>query len=434
MASIPQSQARPIIRLEFEIGDLAGKDWGHLFSRLEFKAMMNGGYIVRGQLGDSSLNLLSILVRNGYLEKSRSQILPIKFQIKASSVGEPPQTATKEQRAIVLSLNSYGGPADHAYLEFVAIDPASWFLNAGNASGKAYRGKVSDVIKSVVNEYAPDIDLEISDTVDSNRNLYWPMRQDPKTFISSLTDWSSSVTRNKTNWILGMDGNRLVIKEQAELISRQRAFYRFWKGENDTIMSWDMLADNALSIIETKLITQGLSTIAGQYLDPIIDEQEQFVFAKDTTTTNKKIAETTRKESFTKPDDSPGAGPQKVGWSSVAGIPEIYSAGDIGLEYEKYIDGRPRGIWLSLLNNVMRLKLTVLGHGEWAESTGLGCDTVFLKWFTEPDEEGSQLYFYNGNWLIYGFHHTITRAEWKTDLYLARYDWDSSSKKVGGSS
>jgi len=433
MANVPQTQARPIIKLEFLIGDLAGKDFGYLFSRLEFKSMVNGGYIVRGQLGDNKLNLLSLLIKNGYLEKSRSQVLPIKFQLKASAKGEPPQTATKEQRAIVLSLNSYGGPAEHAYLEFVAIDPASWYLNAGDASGKSYKGKVSSVIRQVVEEYAPGINLEISDTIDNDENRFWMMRQDPKTFISSLTDWSSSVTRNKTHWLLGMDGNDLIIKEQAELNSKQRAFYRFWKGKGDTVLSWDMLADNALSIIETKLVTQGLSAIAGQYLDIVTDEKERKVFAKDMTTTSKKVAKTTKKESFTKPDDSVGAGPQKIGWSTVSGLPEIYSAGDIGLPYDEYIDGRPRGIWLNLINNVMRLKLTVRGHGEWSESTGLGVDTVYLKWLTEPDEEGNQLYFYNGNWLVYGFHHVITRGGWKTDLYLARYDFDSLAKKVGGS-
>ena len=137
--------------------------------------MVNGGYIIRCQLGDSALNLLSELVKNGYL-KSRSQILPIKFQLKASTEGVPPQTATKEQRAIVLSLNSYGGPAEHAYVEFVAIDPASWYLNTGDASGRAYKGKVSEVIRQVVARYAPDINLEISSTIDNDQNTFWMMR------------------------------------------------------------------------------------------------------------------------------------------------------------------------------------------------------------------------------------------------------------------
>lgn len=416
--------------MEFEIGNLSGRDFGHLFSRFEFLAMLNGGYIIRAQLGDSALNLLSLLIKNGYLEKSRSQVLPVKFQILASKDGEYPKTATRVQRAIVLSLNSYGGPADHAYLEFVAIDPPSWYLNAGDASGGSYKGKVSEVIQKVVQEYAPGINLEISETIDNDQNRFWMMRQDPKTFISSISDWSSSVTRKKTHWILGMDGNRLSIKEQAELISRPRAFYRFWKGDNDTIKSWDMLADNALSIVETKLLTQGLSAISGQYLDRITDEKEEKIFAKDSRTGNKKVAKTSKKESFTKPDDSPGAGPTKIGWSTVQGIPEVYSAGDLGLEYEKYLDGRPRGMWLNLINSVMRLKLTVLGHGEWSDSLGLGCDTVFLKWMREPDDEDDQLYFHNGVWMVYGFHHTVTRAAWSTDLYLARYDHDSIAKKV----
>jgi hypothetical protein len=431
MVSVPQSQARPLIRIEFEVDGLIGKDFGHLFSRFEFMSMINGGYIIRAQLGDPSINLLSILTKNGYLVSSRSRVLPINFQILASSAGEYPSTATRKQRAIVLSLNSFGGPRDHAYLEFVAIDPPSWYLNAGDASGKSYKGKVSKVIQSIVEEYAPDITLEISETIDNEQNRFWIMRQDPKTFISSLSDWSSSVTRKKTNWILGMNGNKLSIKEQAELLSKSRAFYRFWKGDVDTIKKWDFLADNALSVVQTKLITQGISAISGQYLDRITDKQEQKIFVKDSRTENKKTARTTIKESFKKPDDSPGAGPPRVGWSSVQGIPELYSAGDLGPRYEEYLDGRPRMMWLSLVHNVMRLKLTVLGHGEWSDSMGLGCDTVFLKWRQEPDELGDSLYFHNGVWLVYGFHHIVSRKRWFTDLYLARYDFDSKAEKVG---
>jgi|2_EtaG_2_1085320.scaffolds.fasta_scaffold00165_25 hypothetical protein len=429
----PKTQARPQIKLMFEIGDLGDTDFGGLFSRFEFKAMINGGYIVRCTLFDTHFNLLSKLIKNGYLEKSRSQILPIRFQMRASADGaEFPETATRMQRAIVLSLAATGGSPDMGRLEFIAIDPPSWYLNAGDSSGGVYQGKVSQVIKQVVNEYAPKIKLDISETIDNEQNKFWMMRQDPKTFIASLVDWSASVTRNKTHWLIAMDGNKLTIKEQSELMSKPRAFYRYWKGTGmDTLRSWEFLADNALSIVQTKLLTQGLSAISGQYLDRITDEKEQKIFVKDTTTQAKKVAKTSEKESFTKPDDEAGAGPPHNGWSTVQGIPEVYSAGDIGLPYEQYLDGRPRGMWLNLINSVMRMKIKVLGHGEWSDCTGLGCDTIYLKWLTAGEGEDKK-YFLNGNWIVYGFHHIATRGEWYTDLYIARYDYDSTSKKVGG--
>ncbi len=167
--------------------------------------------------------------------------------------------------------------------------------------------------------------------------------------------------------------------------------------------------------------------MSGQYLDKVTDQQEQKVFAKDQTTTAKKIAKTTGDQSFTKPPDGE---PQQVGWSSVSAIPEIYSAGELGLRYEEYVDGRPRGMWLNMVNNLMRMKLTVLGHGEWSDCLGLGTDTVFIRWVTAPDDTG-KLWFKTGNWLVYGFHHHLSRRRWLTDLFIARFDHDAQGERVG---
>jgi len=267
------------------------------------------------------------------------------------------------------------------------------------------------------------------------------MRQDPKTFLSSLIDWSPSVTQNKTHWTISMDGGRdfgdngsINIKEQAELVSQQRAFYRYWEGEgHNTVRDWEFLSNNALSITEAKIITQGLSAISGQYLDRITDKNEEFLFAKDSSTPSKKIASVRKEGATTRPDDSPGAGPQKIGWTSINAIPE-HNAGDLGIKYNEYIDGRPRGMFLNLLNSLFRMKLTVMGHGEWSNVKGLGIDTVYLKWFNHPSsEDGETIYFLTGNWIVYGFHHKISRGTWNTDLYMARYDWDAIADKVGGS-
>jgi len=437
MVNIPQVQARPVVSVKFDIGELKNKDWGAYYNKFEFKAILNGGYIVRGMIGDAQNNILPLLIKNGYLDKSRSKVLPIKFTLKASVEGKFPNTATKEQTAIVTSLHATGGPAPHNHIEFIAIDPASWYLNAGDASGEVFNGKISRVIKQVVAKYAPDINLEISETIDNDKNKFWMNRMDPKTFISSLIDWSSSVTKDKTHFILGMDGYKLIIKEQAELISKPRAYYKYWADQYDTIGKWDMLADNALSMIQTKILTQGLSATSGQYLDRITDEKETNLFVKDSTTPNKKIAEVTENESFTKPDDAPGAGPQRIGWSTVGAIPEVYSAGDMGLQYEKYIDGRARNLWLNLAPNILRIKVKVLGHGEWGSSIGLGYDTVYLKFINElpvdgPGKGAGITHFYNGNWMIYGFHHIIRRSGWYTNLYLCRHDHNAIAKKVGG--
>lgn len=431
MPSIPKAEARPQVELIFPT--LLNRNFGLQFKKFEFQGMLNGGYTIRATIFDSHFNLQRELIDGGYLSKSRSETLIIKFKIKWGA-GKPtvPEKATKYQIAHIVSLKAMGESADKAELEFIAIDPPSWYLNTGNGSGKIYTGSVKTTIEQVVKEYAPDIDIEVSETIDSTNNKWAMMRQDPKTFIGSLLDWSSSITKNKTQWIVVSDGNRLEIKEQAAIVSIPRAYYRFWDGKGiDTIKNWKFISDNALSIAETKLITQGLSTISGQYLDRTTDKNEKLVFAKDTTTQNKKIAKTKIDQAFTKPDDSEG----QIGWTAIPAVPEIYSAGDLGIRYDQYIDGRPRGIFLNLTNNLMKLKLTVIGHGEWSSCKGLGTDTVFIKWMSasKDGEDTKKLWFLSGNWLVYGFHHRVKLGQWFTDLYLSRYDYDSIAEKVGGS-
>ena len=276
--SVPKAKARPQITMIFPELDQNG-DHGKMLSKFEFKGMVNGGYTIKGKLVDPNFNILNKLVDSGYFKNSRTKPVLVRFQIRWGTKEETsfPETATKEQIAYLISLKATGEQsADNGILEFIAMDPPSWLLNMGDGNGGVYKGRVSDAIKQVVNEYAPGIELQISRTIDSKEGKWWMMRQDPKTFISSLFDWSSSVTKDKTQWIFTPDGNSLVIKEQAELISKQRGFYRFMEqNDHDTIRNWEFLADNALSVVQTKLITQGISAVSGQYLDRITDKDEE---------------------------------------------------------------------------------------------------------------------------------------------------------------
>lgn len=431
---LPKTHAQPQVSVQFDL--LGNREFGHLFRKFEFKAVINGGYIVRAKLFDPSFNMLQLLAKSGYLSGSRSKVLRMRFRILAGPADQitSPEMATKPQIVNIISVQAINKVVDKGYLEFIGIDPPSWALNTGDASGVAFRGRVSSVIKQVVAKYAPTVQVDIGETVDSDENRWWMMRQDPKTFISSLLDWSSSITQQKTQWIIAMDDDKLIIKEQAELQSKARGYYRFWDGAKSTIHSWAMLGNNALSITNTKLVTQGIATVSGQFLDRIMDQDERLVFAKDTTTPNKQIARTTEKEAFTRPNDAPGAAPPTIGWSAMSAIPEVYSAGELGLRYEQYIDGRPRGLFLNLANGLMRLKLRVVGHGEYSNLLGLGVDTIFLRWTAEPNPEyPDHLYFLSGHWLIYGFHHVVDRGAWWTDLYVSRYDFNAAAKRVPSS-
>lgn len=430
MGGIPKAEAKPQIRIKFHMagGEL---DLGSYFSSFEFKAMINGGYIIRAELFDAHFNVHGMLIKAGYFKETRQEPVVVEFQIKWGPEATAPERATKVQYAIMLSLKARGDSGDTANLEFIAMDPPSWFLNRGDAAGTVWKGRVDQVIRDVVKKYAPAVTVEVSKTTDSDQNKWWMMRQDPKTFLSSFVDWSSSITQKKTQWLVASDGYNLAIKEQAQWVSRQRAYYRSRSDKaRSNIDQWDYLSDNALSVVQTKLLAQGAAALSGHYLDRITDKQEETVFVKDQRTSTKQIARVTDKQSFTKPPD---AGPPLVGWSSVASIPEIYTAGDLGLRYDEYIDGRPRGMWLNLTHGLLRTKIEVLGHGEWSDCYGLGVDTIFIRWTQGPGGLDNDTHWWmTGNWIVYGFHHHVTRKDWTTDLYCARFDWNADATKVGG--
>jgi len=436
--SIPTAEAKPQVKIVFKIPSVNGGgsnvvDLSNYFSTFEFKAMINGGYIIRAMIFDAHFNVHDELVKNAYYEVARVKPIIVEFQIKSgpeATVGAG--SATRVQKAIIMSLEARG-LADGAHIEFVAIDPPSWYLNMGDAAGSSWKGRVDQVIKKVVDKYAPQVQSEISKTVDSDQNRWWMMRMDPKTFISSLVDWSSSITQKRTHWLIASNGFEFKVKEQAQWSSQQRAYYRMRADKaRSNIIKWGYLSDNALSIVQTKLVAQGAAAISGRYLDKASDQKERMVVAKDTTTENKLIAKVTQDQSFAKPKDEPGAGPPDVGWTSVSSIPEIYSGGDLGMPYDQYVDGRPRGMWLNMLNALLRMKLTVLGHGVWSDCFGLGVDTVFLRWTKGPRDGVSEQehWWATGNWIVYGFHHRVSRSKWETDLYCARYDHNSVAKKV----
>jgi hypothetical protein len=422
----------------------AKRNFGTNCVKLEHKVMMNSGYEVNIVLIDPYYQTLGALVEAGYLKYSRSKALRVRFRISsAADMPDDRSFSTEYQICYVTALNGRNGIGDAAYIEIAAVDPATWELSKGDCSGRIYTGKVSSVIRQVVQEYAPSLELEISSTNDYENGKWGMMRQDPMTFVSSLLSWTSSLSSGKSQWLLMPDGGAnfsdaptLRILKQERYRPLHRANYQYWASEgNNSVVKWDLITNSALSLAHTKIITQGLSSISGEYLDRTNNDANESVIVRDLNTEKKKIADTKVTMSTSKPDDSKDFDPNAdVGFTSINSIPE-FNAGDLGINYKEYIDGIARSEYLRFVGSLMKLKLRVLGHGEWTTSEGLGADIVFIDWREQPDSDtaNDNLYFLAGNWLIYGFHHIWDQKKWFTDLYLARYDWDSRSEKIGPS-
>lgn len=405
----PKPTNKPII--ELSIAD--GPDIGFNIQKFEWASFVNGGYIVRGRVYDPYFNILKNLATKGYLKEGRNKETKVKFKLKWSEGDE-----TKERIAFMTTMNA-SGKNESGEIEFIAIDPPSFYLNEGTADGKFYKGNVTQVIRQVVSEFAPNVKLEITETDDNKENIWYMMRQDPKTFIRSLLDWSASVTPKKTHWVVASVDEKIIIKEESELESKDFGVYHV--NRNGTTgkdaLYYELLADNFISPLQTKLITSGISAISGEFLDKISDTGEQKVIVKDENTPNKVNVNITQAQGFKKPDKK---------WATVVmAIPE-HNAGEVGIQYSKYIDGRARGLFLNMLNLVMRMRLRVTGEHMFHDSSELGVAKCTVSW-KDIDEEP---YFLAGKWLIYGFHHIMTVANWTTDIYMARLDFDASAKKV----
>lgn len=400
--------------------------------KFEWKSFTNGGYIIRARIEDPYWNILRQMALN-YLKSGRKEPTEVKWTL---SWGD--DLKTEERTAYITDLDARGIRAGGS-LEFIAVDPPSFLLNAGNADGSFYEGNIQSVIEEVVNRYAPSIvpGLDVGQTDDFKQNQWWMMRQDPKTFIMSLLEWSSSVTQEKTNWIVASRDKELIIKEQARIEGEDFGIFTVnvvTPGADD-VRDFEFLADNFLTSFQTKLLTQGISTISEKYLDKVTDDEERFVHVKDTNTSEKKNTQFGPDRGFKRPDDgikklnydTPPKDEKGImsGGTAIMSIPEL-NAGDMGIRYENWIDGRARTQFLNMLKLVMRLKIRVDGDVEFDDSTKLGVSTCTIQWF---DADG-QNFFLSGRWLIYGWHHVATRRDWYTDIFLTRLDHDANAQVV----
>lgn len=414
-----------------------GPDVGDMFTKFIWRAFTNGGYSIRATLEDPYWKILKNLAIRGYLKKGRKEPTKVLWRISW-----PGNEDTGLHLAYMTDLDAHGIQSG-GRLEFIAVDPPSYWLNAGDSAGKAYTGSVKKVILDVSKEYfeGPNSSFgggvtEVSETLDNVDNTWWMMRQDPKSFIGSLMEWSASITSKRTNWIVSSSGviedgaPSLWIKEQAE---RETKHYGVFVVDTNVpssqdALNFEFLADNYISVFQKQLITQGISAVSERFLDRRLDPSRQVVHVYDERTPNKKNVKIDMKKGFKKPGSSPGAVENPYEWStSIAMVPE-FSAGDLGITYDKYIDGRARGMFLDMLNLVMRIKLRITGepNRDLAKAHNLGVSKIKIVW-VDADNEA---YFLDGDWLVYGFEHYVSRKIWYTDVYCARLDYDATAQKV----
>ncbi len=188
--------------------------------------------------------------------------------------------------------------------------------------------------------------------------------------------------------------------------------------------------NNYVSVFNKQLITSGISSTTGRYFDRKMDRARKIVHVYDENTSNKKNVDIDKNHGFTKPQNTPSPEPPDDWSTAIIAVPQL-NAGELGIPYKDYIDGRARNDFVNMLNMVMRLKIRVVGEPshDLADSHNLGTSKLKIAWKV-ADLDGDDSYFLDGDWLVYGFQHIVTREKWYTDIYCSRLDWDASAKKV----
>jgi hypothetical protein len=383
----------------------------------EWKSFINGGYTIRAKVSDPYFRILKdFSVSTNYLKQARQAPTLVEFRLGWR--GNEELSMSEYRQAYISDLDQYGTHT-HAQFEFVAVDPASWFLNAGVGDGKVYKGCICDVIKEVVADYAPEIKVEVTETEDDKNGLWPMMRQDPKSFIQSMLDWSANLTPMKTHWITVTKDLKLYIKEQADLVGNRIHYGHFNVSKNheklNDIIDYSLITNNFLSVYQNSIVTQGISAVSGKFIDQITDRDK--VEIRDENTPNKLNTRVDPDKAFSKPN---------CRWAtSITGIPE-HNGGELGIKYEDYLGGRARNLYLNMLPMVMRLRLSLTGTPIFDDPSRLGVSTLTLNWKDQDEED----YMLSGRWIVYGFHHKVTPKNWFTDAYIYRIDHDANARKI----
>jgi len=451
--------------------------------KFEVVSFINHGTMIRAKVESPDLQLNAIF-DDEYLMNARKLDQPtlVRYRVKWA---EGDESIAKWQTAILTDIHTNGKAARGASFEFIAIDPITFFVTQGSASGRVYKGrvgttevngrKIKGVIEQVLDDYVPDkITLSVPQgrqDIDGNRRVfnikkfvsattdaphrYHMMRQDPKTFIMSMLDWSADfladTNSESTSWIInyGEDVDErgqvtlsINIEESYAPWLRSRPFKDQTKtiilrygGTNDQklrdIIKWEFLASPFVSVINTRLATSGISAISGQYLDITNANESDEVFVDDTNTGNKSNPRIDISRGFAKPEIiNRGSTIGGLGTTYIPSVPE-FSAGELGRKYGQYITGRSRQTYFNMINLVSRLKITSRGVPDLFDPTELGKSFVNVQ-FQRPQvsaEDVNLRTLFDGNWLLYGWNHRLTRlnGNWETDLYVSRFDYDANA-------
>jgi len=444
MAGSPPTSKASYFYVSFQVGHFGTPtdDYGSKVFSAEFTGMVNNGYSVTFRVNDAFLLLLNDLIAKDYLKTAKKEPLYIEFQYRNTSGDVTiPDNATPLRTAIVTTMEFCQGPFEKGQAEITAVDPATYFLSTSFADGGVLVGSLDQALTKLFNNVLLYVTTTVTKFRGSDTMRWYLLRMDYKTFLMNLLEYGAALTYDQTGIIIETDGFTLNIGTQGQIPSRQRRFYSAGQGLPNTLLTGRIISNNSQFVVAGAISSSGTPSTYNAYFSN--DNQSVFnnypvysyCVVGENYTATKQIPKVSPAGSFEGPD--PGSvvdavtNPQTqialgIGMTNFNSMPEMYSGGEIGVPYQDYLDGKARAYYFGLLNNELKGVITVPGDGEFADTKGLGVDTVYIRWAL-ANEQGP--YWANGNWCVYGFRHTFKiTTGWLTDIYVSR--WDSNGTGV----
>ena len=439
MAYSPKQKAN--VAIEMTIPPYVKQDIGDRVVEIFFSGAYNNGMFLKCSIFDTDIARWDAFIKNVWFPKALREDIRIKFKIKYDK-GEYPETSTRmiELSLMKCSLRSQGNFMG-VIVDFEAVATADYELGFGYASGKAYKGRISDVLKKVINEHT-SIKCNVTQTLDNKENYWYMMRQRPPRFIRQLMEYATMFTKSQTQLVYGVmqygaeEGIQPLINiaPQGEIKPKNYGVY-----SNPSFQEYYAIGNEDYRALNNKLASAGISTTSGEFIDIASDPKERFCIVKDSNTSSKITADYPKPHGHLKQNDAVGF---LKGTSQMYTSPEINSDGSIGFMYRDYIRRDITNSYLNHIHNLVHARFAYNGIGKMDNTIGLGTDTIYVN-FKRPTEGGtppadpaldeadgpSQFSQWTGNWTFLGFEHkwNIDEKIWRTVVDCARWTTDTNS-------
>lgn len=395
-----------------------------------WKNLLSEGFEVRIRFNNPNDQVFNELLQD-YFKNSKPGPYKMNFRVRYRDS----DVSTPWSFCYITACRIIGPRSNYSEVEFIGVDPVTWWLNNGTVSGRAYKGTIGGrkgVIAQYCNELFADddsISVDITDSKDSP-NIYYPMRLSPSEFVDSLLYWSSSFTPQATAWTKNVistnsgSNNSGDVKYVFDVSDHagSSSFNAVAQIDYDAgdVYDWSCLAHNFIFNASSGIMSSGISAATGTYYDKVNKSQDTII--NDQNTENKINVEFKQNRGFI-------FDPSFDGVSRISRTIPEFNDGKLG-DFGQYISGVARNEYIKVKDESLMIRLRLRGSAVFDDTLGLITDGIYISKTGDDAGLDNNDFFLNGKWLLAGWHHMIKSHIWYTDIYAYRLNQNANAQRI----